>query len=540
MTSVLEPQVDAAGVDAITAVAAVTAVASKGPKPRRIRIGATSYPVFLPNIRDSRLHVAMVVMTIHALGQTVLHFRVSAVQILAAILTCFVIEIGVVFGKAKEFRWPASAMLTGSGVGLIMRLPDMTAGHPWSTYKWWMYSAVAGGSLITKYVIRDRGRHVFNPSNLGLMFVFLVLGSHFAEPLDFWWAPVNPFMLFAYAMIIVGGSLVSRRVGLLPMAGTFAITLAVGLGAIALSGHSIYSPSSLHPVSGWHFWWLVITSPETLIFVYFMLSDPKTVPKTPGENMLFGFTVAALAVALIAPQKTEFGTKVALLGALTICSALRAVVKRSDNLRTFLTARPFNSVTACVSAMVTICALIVGVGARPLGEVVDGSSLRAVPKVDSFSLLPVVTVSTPAGVFDPAAAANAQQLGNELVRILATERAALGSNHPEWLPAVSYGRRLDEITAKAKLLVGQPTRTASAYSFDSLQLVVIPSRSEGANRLGFDASGTVSETEFNADGTTIEVNPHPFKRFFVLRRATDRWLLVDELSQETQTRTSLQ
>ncbi len=518
-----------------------TILTATSPGPRTIRIGATRYPVFLPNVRDSRLHVAAVVLTIHALGQTVLDFRVSVVQIFAAIITCFTIEVAVVFGREKAFRWPASAMLTGSGVGLIMRLPDMSANSPWSTTRWWMYSAVAGGSLVTKYVIRDRGRHVFNPSNVGLVFVFLVLGSHFAEPLDFWWAPINPWMVGAYALIIAGGTFVTRRVGLLPMAATFWVTLAAGLAAVAISGHSIYSPFSLHPVSGWHFWWLVMTSPETLIFVYFMLSDPKTVPQRPVDKVVFGFAVAMIAVLLIAPQKTEYATKVALLGALTICSVLRSIVHRRNMPVVRASVRPRSLALGGVTLASVLSVAIVLVGARSLGETVDAAQLpAATPLATSTDGLPTVAVSPEAFAFDPAAAAEPQALAAQLLHILATERTALLTKNPALLGSVSYGRRLAELRDQSDLAGGQDSRIASAYTFTSLRLVLLPSRSEGANRLGFDAEGTVSESEFALDGPTIEVNPRPFHRYFVLRRATDRWLLVDELNQETQTRTSLQ
>ena len=36
---------------------------------RAVTLGGTSYPVILPNIRDPRLHVAAVIITIHVLGQ---------------------------------------------------------------------------------------------------------------------------------------------------------------------------------------------------------------------------------------------------------------------------------------------------------------------------------------------------------------------------------------------------------------------------------------------------------------------------------------
>ena len=76
---------------------------------------------------------------------------------------------------------------------------------------WWVFAGVAGFSLLTKYVIRYRGSHVFNPSNFGLVVAFIVLGSTRVEPLDFWWGPVDPALLAAYAAIIGGGLLITRR-----------------------------------------------------------------------------------------------------------------------------------------------------------------------------------------------------------------------------------------------------------------------------------------------------------------------------------------
>jgi hypothetical protein len=115
-----------------------------------VTLGATSYPLILPNIRDPRLHVAAVVLTIHALGQIALGFRVSVPQILAAILTCAVIEIALTFRQSRAIVWPASAMLTGSGVALILRVVGTSATDPWSTNAWHVFAVVAGLSLLSK------------------------------------------------------------------------------------------------------------------------------------------------------------------------------------------------------------------------------------------------------------------------------------------------------------------------------------------------------------------------------------------------------
>ena len=69
-------------------------------------------------------------------------------------------------------------MLTGSGVALILRVVGTPPDQPWNTDDWYVFAGVAGLSLLTKYVIKYRGSHVFNPSNIGLVVAFVVLGSH--------------------------------------------------------------------------------------------------------------------------------------------------------------------------------------------------------------------------------------------------------------------------------------------------------------------------------------------------------------------------
>src|SRR3954453_19356623 len=99
---------------------------------RALTVGRSSYPVLLPNPRDPRLHVAAVIVTIHVLGQVKLHFQVTVPQILAAIVTCAVIEVAVTFRSRRCLAWPASAMLTGSGVALILRVPTTPPNEHWS------------------------------------------------------------------------------------------------------------------------------------------------------------------------------------------------------------------------------------------------------------------------------------------------------------------------------------------------------------------------------------------------------------------------
>ena len=156
-----------------------------------VRIRGTAYPVLLPTVRDPRLHLAAVIISLQVLGQTSFDFSLSIAQILVSVLTCAVLEVAITFRTQRVLMWPASALLTGNGVAFILRVPGTEHGDWWSMNGWWIFAGTAAISLLSKYVIKFRGSHVFNPSNFGLVLCFLLLGPERADPLDFWWGPMS-------------------------------------------------------------------------------------------------------------------------------------------------------------------------------------------------------------------------------------------------------------------------------------------------------------------------------------------------------------
>jgi Na+-transporting NADH:ubiquinone oxidoreductase subunit NqrB len=183
-----------------------------------VRIRGTEYPVLLPTLRDPRLHLATVIVSLQVLGQTAFGFQLSIAQILVSLLTCAVLEVAIVFRRETVLMWPASALLTGNGVAFVLRVPGTEHGDWWSLRGWWIFAGTAAVALLSKYVIVFRGRHVFNPSNFGLVLCFLLLGPGRADPLDLWWGPMSAWMALALAIIVVGGLTILSRLRLLQIA----------------------------------------------------------------------------------------------------------------------------------------------------------------------------------------------------------------------------------------------------------------------------------------------------------------------------------
>jgi Na+-translocating ferredoxin:NAD+ oxidoreductase RnfD subunit len=285
----------------------------------------TRYPVVLPSLRDPRLHLAAVIVSLQVLGQTAFAFRVSIAQILIPLGVCAVLEMAIVFRRKRLLVWPASALLTGNGVAFVLRVPGTRHGDWWSTRGWWIFAATAAVSILSKHLLRIRGEHVFNPSNFGLVLCFLALGSSRAEPLDFWWGPLSGWLALALAIIVVGGLAILSRLRLLEVAVSFWAAFAAALAVLAATGHAMVARWHLGPIGGFDFWRTLVTSPEILVFLFFMITDPKTVPRGRHQRILYAVAIGLLAALLIAPAQTEYWSKVAVLGALAIVCGARAL-----------------------------------------------------------------------------------------------------------------------------------------------------------------------------------------------------------------------
>ena len=505
--------------------------APSGVSVRSLRVGSATYPVDLPSIRDARLHSSFVVLTIHVLGQVAFGFRVSVPQIVSAIGACAVLEILVTARRRQRVSWPASAILTGSGVGLILRIDGMRAWDHWSWRGWYLYAGTAVFSLATKYVLRLRDRQIFNPSNVGLLLVFLVLGSTRVEPLDLWWTHFDIPMVIAYAAIALGGVLITHRLALLGMAAAFWVTLGAGSAVLASSGHCITANWSTRPVCDADFTRLLLTSPEILIFTFFMLTDPKTAPLGALRRLAFGSSVGILSLLFLAPARTEFATKISLFAALAIVCVVRALgaafgadlVRRLPHPRRFASGDVGGfAVGISLPAVAGVLALMVaqlGAPARTAFAAVESVVLpdprSAAPGIAVDNGPRVTEVGSLVSEVDPQLADEGQRaaFSDALMLGLAVEEEAVRARNAELLVAVDHGSRLAEL--RSAIAANAPP---SHYEFSEARLYVVRAGGQGGLVVAVEANGTVTKVGATAKTTVV---------FGVRRYRNDRWLIVD-------------
>ena len=342
-----------------------------------LRIRGRAYPVLLPKLRDPRLHLAATITSLQVIGQIGFHFQLSVAQILISLATCAVLEVAIAMRRQGVLLWPASALLTGNGVAFVLRVPGTAHGDWWSTRGWWIFAATAAGSLLSKHVLVWRNAHIFNPSNIGLVVCFLALGRTRAAPLDFWWGPMSAWLVAALVVILLGGFTILSRLKLLRVALGFWVAFAAGIAILAVSGHAMTARWHLGPVSGFHFWAILVTSPEVLVFLFFMITDPKTAPSGLRARIVYAVSLGLLGALLIAPTTTEFAAKVALLASLAIVCVAMPVLRLLPQLRL----RRLTYALPAVAGLYAV-ALVLGTSTAPPVAAAAAVSARDLPPIE--------------------------------------------------------------------------------------------------------------------------------------------------------------
>src|SRR6202045_5045089 len=168
-------------------------------------------------------------------------------------LLAIIASIGTELILSRLFtgKWPnlASAYITGISVGILIR-----------SLAFWPYAVCSIVSISSKYVLRVKGRHIWNPSNFGIS-VLLFLAPETVASLSIQWGNY----LLAMGVIWILGSVIIWRVRRFHITGTY-----VGC-FIALAFLRSYITGS-----PWQSEIAPITGPMYQLFIFFMITDPKT------------------------------------------------------------------------------------------------------------------------------------------------------------------------------------------------------------------------------------------------------------------------
>ena len=227
-----------------------------------------SWTVVAPHLKDPRCTLALALTLWTVLGQTAYYFNRDLFQLGVAVTSACLLDFGIMAVWRRELSVPLSAYITALSVGLLLE-----------SYDWRVYVVVPSWGILSKYLLRDRTRHFFNPSNFGIVMALLFShGVASVAPGSQWGAD------YRVAFAILGlGLMMMMRIKRLDLAlawlGGFVVMslvrMALGQGGLVFA---------LGPITG----------AEFALFTFSMMPDPKTSPPTRGGRIAWGISIAVM------------------------------------------------------------------------------------------------------------------------------------------------------------------------------------------------------------------------------------------------------
>jgi Na+-translocating ferredoxin:NAD+ oxidoreductase RnfD subunit len=179
----------------------------------------------------------------------------------------------LVLGRIFLGKWPhlASAYITGISVGILVRSPA-----------YWPFALCSLISITSKYVLRVKERHIWNPSNFGISVLLFLAGDTVAS-LSIQWGNFLLPMVVIWAL----GAAIIWRLRRFHITGTYVASfLAFAFLRAWITGNPWQS--EIAPITG----------PEYQLFIFFMITDPKTTVRSKTGQCVVAFSVALVEMLL--------------------------------------------------------------------------------------------------------------------------------------------------------------------------------------------------------------------------------------------------
>jgi len=219
---------------------------------------------------DPRLYQIGTLAALLVYGMGWLDFDISPVRVALVLGTALCAQkiCDRLSGSPAPFASTSrSALISGLSLCLLLRSNDHV-----------LACAAAVIAIAGKFLVRVRGKHVFNPTNSAIVAMLLLTGQVWVSPGQ-WGAAA----FFGFLMACVGSLVVTR-------AARSDVTIAfIACYAALVVGRSVYVGEPLTiPLHR-------LESGAFLLFSFFMISDPKTTPDSRAARILFAALVAATA-----------------------------------------------------------------------------------------------------------------------------------------------------------------------------------------------------------------------------------------------------
>jgi len=231
-----------------------------------------SSPSLLASL-DPRYPVSFLITLILVLGEARYGVLGGYDRLVTALGVCTATELALSRWQRGHVANLASAYITGISLALLIK---PRAGLLWPF--------ALGGfiAIASKYVLQYRGRHLWNPSNFAISLLVLAAPASVAVLSHQWGND-----LATNAVIWSFGLLIASRVGMLHVTLTYVgcFVVLAALRSLVVGGPLL---ADIAPLTG----------PMYQLFIFFMITDPKTTVSTVRGRMIVAAAVAAAEAAI--------------------------------------------------------------------------------------------------------------------------------------------------------------------------------------------------------------------------------------------------
>ena len=239
---------------------------------------------------DPRLYQIATLAGLLGYGVFWLDLEVQTPTAVAIVVTALVAQLACTRLTARGRFDPRSALISALSLCLLLRTGSLG-----------LAILAAGVAIASKFTLRVRDKHVFNPTNFALVAMMLATGQVWVSPGQW-----GSGLVFAFLLASAGGLVVNR-------AARADVTLAfLASWASLLVARSLWLGEPL--AMAVH----RLENGALVLFAFFMISDPRTTPDSRAGRLLFA---ALVALAAYAVQFTLFRTN-GLLWSLAVCSLI--------------------------------------------------------------------------------------------------------------------------------------------------------------------------------------------------------------------------
>lgn len=250
----------------------------------------------LPILRDARLFQIAFLATLLTVGVLVRDFALLPAQMALAFAAGIATQKAWIHALRIPQRGVLSAVITCFGLSILLRADSL-----------WVHPLAAALAISSKFAIRIHGKHVYNPGNLGVILAISFLPGAWISPGQW-----GQDLTLAVWFVVLGGVVVNRA----QRADIAWIFLAAYLGLVALRVMALGQP--------WAIFLHQLGNGGLLLFAFFMISDPMTIPNRRSARVAYAI---AVALAAFLWQYALFRTN-GLVWALFLCSPLVPLIDR--------------------------------------------------------------------------------------------------------------------------------------------------------------------------------------------------------------------